>query len=153
MGRDSIRQNSLECNRSHSFLSNPAYTRRYVGDDAEVAGVTADMLRPVRKTVADVLGPQVGRELTCRVLRGSEEGAAELLLTQGAKVEIDRMLYRMHTHFAELLYVSSLAHEAGMSNSALHEHFKAATQTSPLQYLEMIHLHKARMLIAGTSGF
>ena len=53
----------------------------------------------------------------------------------------------MHTQFAAPLDVPTLAHEAGMSVSALHEHFKAVTKTSPVQYVKTIRLHKARMLM------
>ena len=128
--------------RSEEWVSTPAMT-------PEVADVTIRLLQSLyAKADADVLGPQLVRELTYRVLRGSEGGALQdLLLMQGAKAQIHRVLHRMHTRFAEPLHVSSLAHDAGMSISALHEHFKAATRTSPLQYVKMIRLHKARMLM------
>jgi AraC-like DNA-binding protein len=38
-----------------------------------------------------------------------------------------------------------------MSISALHHHFKALTDTSPLQYLKTVRLHKARMLMVQDS--
>ncbi len=53
----------------------------------------------------------------------------------------------MHTAYASPLYVSSLAHDAGMSVSAIHFHFKAVNATSPVQYLKTIRLHKAKMLM------
>ncbi len=128
--------------RGDEWVSTPAMT-------VEVAHVTIRLLESLyAKTDADVLGPQLVRELTYRVLRGSEGGALQnLLLMQGAKAQIHRVLHRMHTHFAEPLHIPLLAREAGMSLSALHENFKAATRTSPLQYLKMIRLHKARMLM------
>ena len=43
--------------------------------------------------------------------------------------------------------MNSLAHEAGMSVSAFHSSFKAVTDTSPLQYIKNVKLHKARMLM------
>ena len=128
--------------RGEEWLTTPAMT-------PDVADVTIRLLQCLyAKADADVLGPQLVRELTYRVLRGSEGGALQdLLQMQGAKAQIHRVLHRMHTHFAEPLQIASLAHEAGMSISALHEHFKAVTQTSPLQYVKMIRLHKARMLM------
>ena len=128
--------------RGDEWLSTPAMT-------PEVADVATRLIKSLyTKTDAEVLGPQLVRELTYRVLRGSEGGALQnLFLLQGAKAQIHRVLHRMHTHFAEPLHIPLLAHEAGMSISALHEHFKAATRTSPLQYMKMIRLHKARMLM------
>ena len=38
-----------------------------------------------------------------------------------------------------------------MSTSALYEHFKDVTGTSPVQYLKTVRLHKARMLLVQES--
>ena len=40
-----------------------------------------------------------------------------------------------------------MADEVGMSVSAFHHRFKAATASSPVQYLKSVRLHKARDLI------
>ncbi|MBB1225571.1 AraC family transcriptional regulator, partial [Klebsiella pneumoniae] len=45
------------------------------------------------------------------------------------------------------LDVEQLAREAGMSVPAFHVHFKAVTQTSPMQYLKSTRLHQARLLM------
>ena len=97
---------------------------------------------------AKVLGPQLVRELTYRVLCGEEGGALRhLLLAHGTEAQIHRILHRMHTDYAAPLDIPSLAQNAAMSVSALHAHFKAVTATSPMQYLKTIRLHKARMLM------
>ena len=98
---------------------------------------------------AHILGPQIVREITYRVLCGARGGALrELIALNGHLSQIQRALERMHANYAQTLDMASLADEAGMSVSAFHHHFKAVTATSPLQYLKTIRLHKARMLMA-----
>lgn len=97
---------------------------------------------------AGVLGPQIVREIHYRVLCGQQGGALQaLLLTGGTRMLMHRILHRMHSDYARPMDIASLANEAGMSVSALHHHFKVLTDTSPLQYLKTIRLHKARMLM------
>ena len=62
-----------------------------------------------------------------------------------------RILHRMHADYARPLHIGTLAGELGMSVSALHHHFKTVTETSPLQYLKTVRLHKARMLMVQDS--
>ncbi len=101
---------------------------------------------------ANVLGPQIVREIIYRVLCGRQGGALqELLLMDGPRMQMHRILHRMHSDYARPFDVSALATEAGMSVSALHHHFKALTATSPLQYLKTVRLHKARMLMVQDS--
>ena len=54
---------------------------------------------------------------------------------------------RIHAAYAETLDLAQLAREAGMSIPAFHQHFKAITQTSPMQYLKSTRLHQARLLM------
>ncbi len=117
--------------------------------NALLSNVTVRLLECLASpTDSKVLGRQLVRELTYRVLCGDEGGALQdLLLANGARTQIHRILHRMHTAYRSPLDVSSMAHEAGMSVSALHFHFKAVTATSPVQYLKTIRLHKARMLM------
>jgi AraC-like DNA-binding protein len=97
---------------------------------------------------AKVLGPQIVREITYRVLCGRRGGALQaLLLVDGTRAQILHILHRIHSDYVCSLDVADLADEAGMSVSALHHHFKEVTATSPLRYLKTIRLHKARMLM------
>jgi AraC-like DNA-binding protein len=43
--------------------------------------------------------------------------------------------------------IENLARESGMSGSTFHSSFKAVTNTSPLQYIKQVRLHKARALM------
>jgi AraC-like DNA-binding protein len=97
---------------------------------------------------AQVLGPQMVREVMYRVLRGQRGGALQQLLPMDeTRLQMHRVLHRMHADYARPLNIGALASELGMSISALHHHFKAVTDTSPLQYLKTVRLHKARMFM------
>jgi AraC-like DNA-binding protein len=98
---------------------------------------------------ARILGPQIVREITYRVLCGSRGGSlVALVALNGRLSRIQRALDRMHANYAQAIDIAALAEEAGLSVSAFHHSFKAVTATSPLQYLKTIRLHKARMLMA-----
>jgi len=95
-----------------------------------------------------VLGPQIVREITCRVLCGEQGGALRAAAALHSRFgQVNRTVQRIHSEYARDLTVEELAGMAGMSASAFHQNFKAVTSTSPLQYLKTIRLHKARMLM------
>jgi len=97
---------------------------------------------------AQVLGPQIVREITYRVLCGEHGGSLRALIALNGRLsQVQRALARMHASYSGALDVAGLAGDAGMSVSAFHHNFKAVTATSPLQYLKSIRLHKARMLM------
>jgi len=50
-------------------------------------------------------------------------------------------------NFDQPFSIEVLAEEARMSTSALHQHFKAVTSLSPLQYQKQLRLQEARRLI------
>ncbi len=101
---------------------------------------------------AAVLGPQVVREIIYRVLCGRRGGALHALLEMdGTRLQMHRILHRMHSEYARRFEVPALASDAGMSVSALHHHFREVTGNSPLQYLKTVRLHKARMLMVQES--
>jgi AraC-like DNA-binding protein len=118
--------------------------------DVALSDAAVRMLEAMRSPMdAAVLGPQVVREIIYRVLCGQRGGALQSLLeTDGTRMQMHRILHRMHSEYARRLDVARLAQQAGMSVSALHHHFKALTATSPLQYLKTVRLHKARMMMA-----
>lgn len=97
---------------------------------------------------ARILGPQIVREITYRVLLGELGGNLRALAAPHSHFgQISRVLHRIHAEYARTLDMASLAREAGMSVSTFHAHFKAVTSSSPLQYLKTVRLHKARMLM------
>ncbi|MBV6753736.1 AraC family transcriptional regulator [Pseudomonas chlororaphis] len=101
-----------------------------------------------RPLEAEILGPALVREIYFRALTGEQGGAMRAALTlQGQFGKIAKAIRRIHGAFSLSLSVEQLAAEAGMSVPSFHSHFKAVTQTSPLQYLKSIRLHQARLLM------
>jgi AraC-like DNA-binding protein len=97
---------------------------------------------------ARILGPQLVREITYRVLCGRQGSALRAAAALHSRFgQVNRALQRIHAEYARDFSVEDLADIAGMSPSAFHQNFKALTSTSPLQYLKTIRLHKARMLM------
>jgi AraC-like DNA-binding protein len=97
---------------------------------------------------ARILGPQIVREITYRVLCGQQGGALRAAAALHSRFgQVNRTVQRIHAEYARDLTVEELAETAGMSASAFHQNFKAVTSTSPMQYLKTIRLHKARMLM------
>lgn len=95
-----------------------------------------------------VLGPALLRELYFRILSGAQ--GATLRSVLGERGHLGRValaLKRIHADYAERLDVSRLAREAGLGPAAFHAHFKAVTQTTPMQYLKSTRLHRARLLM------
>ena len=147
------------------LLSLDDATESYGGIPTDYVRVIAPAVSPMFSSIAvrfaealtsssdsKVLGPHLVRELLYRALRGSAGTALRsLLLGSETRAHIHRILQRMHRDYAEPLDLSTLAHEVGMSSSSLHYHFKAVTRTSPVQYLKMLRLHKARMLMVQQS--
>lgn len=94
---------------------------------------------------ARILGPQILREVTYRVLCG-EGGLSlrSLFAVEGRLAQIQRAISRIQNEYGQALDIATLAREAGMSVSAFHHNFKAVTGSSPMQYLKTTRLHKAR---------
>ena len=124
-----------------SMLSSPI--------DADMRATVWRLLQALSRPLeAAVLGPNLLRELYFRVLTGAQGGAMrEALALKGQYGRIGRALRRIHAGYAEALDLAQLAREAGMSIAAFHQHFKAITQTSPIQYLKSTRLHQARLLM------
>jgi AraC-like DNA-binding protein len=118
--------------------------------DARLSEAAVRLLECLRDPAeARILGPQVVREITYRVLCGRHGGALRAAAALHSRFgQVNRALQRIHAEYALNLSVEDLAETAGMSASAFHQNFKAVTTTSPLQYLKTIRLHKARMLMA-----
>lgn len=97
---------------------------------------------------ARVLGPQIVREITYRVLCGRNGDALRALIAVNGRFnQIQHVIGYMHVNYSQAFDIASLADRAGMSISAFHRSFKAVTASSPLQYMKAIRLHKARMLM------
>jgi AraC-like DNA-binding protein len=107
-------------------------------------------LRAMRNPLeAAILGPALVREIYFRVFVGEQGGSMRAALSRhGNFGRISKALRKIHLSYAEALSVEDLAAEAKMSVPSFHAHFKATTNTSPLQYIKSTRLHQARLLMA-----
>jgi AraC-like DNA-binding protein len=97
---------------------------------------------------ARVLGSQIVREITYRVLTGRQgDGLRAAMDFTGHFAQINRALLNIHEKFADPVTVDELASSVGMSQSVFHLHFRAVTSTSPVQYIKAIRLHRARSIM------
>jgi AraC-like DNA-binding protein len=95
-----------------------------------------------------VLAPLIARELLYRVLRGPEGWRlAQIGAGDGHAQRIAKAIGWLKEHFAEPLRVEEIARRVHMSPSSFHEHFKAVTAMSPLQYQKLLRLQEARRLL------
>ncbi len=95
-----------------------------------------------------ILGPMIVREIIYRVLCGENGEALQALAYRNRRFfQIARVLNEIHKNYNESLDVRTLAMEAGMGVSTFHASFKAVTNTSPLQYIKSVRLHRARVLM------
>ena len=95
-----------------------------------------------------VLGPTIRREIHYRLLLSSRgRMLRELLVSDSHASRIAKAIQRVRAEFHTPLAIADLAKAAGMSASSFHEHFKAVTGTTPLQYRKDLRLIAARALL------
>jgi AraC-like DNA-binding protein len=117
--------------------------------DGELAGAFERLLRLLDTPAAiPVLGQQTLREIYYWLLTGPHGAEiARLTSPDGHAQRIGRALRLLREHFDRPLRVGDLARAANMSPSSFHQHFKALTNLSPLQYQKQLRLIEARRLI------
>lgn len=99
---------------------------------------------------ARVLLPLVTREIIFRLLAGEQSARLRQVAVLGGQTDrIARAIERLRNDFDKPLRIENLAHELGMSASGFHEHFKAVTALSPLQFQKQLRLQEARRLLLG----
>jgi len=110
-------------------------------------------------TDAELLAPLVVDEILIRLLRSSIGPRVALIGQQESGVQrVAEAVSWVREHFAQPMAVDALADLVHMSVSSFHQHFKAVTSMSPLQYQKVLRLHEARrlmlsrMLDAGSAG-
>lgn len=129
---------------------------RVEATDAEVADAALRLLRLLdRPAAVPVLHAQLVRELHYWLLAGRHGPALRRLgWPNGPAQRLARAIALLRTDFARALPVERLADVAGMSPSSFHQHFRAATSLSPLQFQKQLRLIEARrlMLAEGASA-
>jgi AraC-like DNA-binding protein len=97
---------------------------------------------------AKPLAPLIRQEILYRLLSGpSGSRLLEISRRDSPSNRVAKALDWLREHFAEGLMVGELAHHAGMSPSSFHQHFKAVTGMTPIQYQKRIRLHEARRIL------
>lgn len=99
---------------------------------------------------ARILLPLITREIVFRLLTGEQGARLRRLAVLGGHTDrIARAIERLRHDFDKPLRIEGLAKEFGMSSSGFHEHFKAVTAMSPLQFQKQLRLQEARRLLLG----
>lgn len=119
--------------------------------DFDLLDATARLLRLVdAPPEARALAPLVMREIVYRLLIGEEGHRLRHLPELGGHTHrIAKAIDRMRKEFDQPLKSDELAKDLGMSLSGFHQHFKAITNLSPLQYQKQLRLTEARRLMLG----
>lgn len=103
-----------------------------------------------RPTDVPVMAPMIRREILWRLLAGDAgEMIRQIGSQDGRLARVQRVIRRLREHYADPIRIADLADLAGMSETSLHRHFKAATSMSPLQFLKQVRLQQARNLLLG----
>jgi AraC-like DNA-binding protein len=97
---------------------------------------------------ARFLAPLITREIVYRLLIGEQAGRLRHIAVQGGHTDrIVRAIERFRKEFDQPLRIDDIARDLGMSVSSFHNHFKAVTAMSPLQFQKRLRLQEARRLM------
>ncbi len=106
------------------------------------------------------LAPLIEREILYRLLMGPHGPTLRRMATGDSRLgRIGRAIAWIRTYYREPLRIGDIASAANMSPSSLHEHFKAVTTLTPLEFQKQLRLQEARRLMlakgatAGAASF
>lgn len=89
----------------------------------------------------NIMAPLLLREIHFRMLLEDHSGMLRLLARPDShESRINKAILKIQNDFSEAIAVEDLASLAGMSTSGFHQHFKAMTAKTPLQYLKDMRL-------------
>jgi AraC-like DNA-binding protein len=95
-----------------------------------------------------VLGPLAEQEILYHLLAGPDGSRMRhITSSQGPVAQVGRAIAWIGKNFRRRFSIGRLAAEAGMSPSSLHEHFRAVTAMTPLQFQKQLRLQEARSLM------
>ncbi|MBR0645905.1 AraC family transcriptional regulator [Plastoroseomonas hellenica] len=126
------------------------------GPSLAVSPVTTDLLDAAARLVRllgsphDIppLAPLAEREILYRLLTGEQGARLCQIAHAGSRLQqVNRAITWIRANFDRPFRIEQVAAAAHMSASALHEHFKAVTAMTPLQYQKQLRLQEARRLI------
>ena len=109
------------------------------------ARLVESMANPVE---AEVLAPLLVDEILMRLLLCPVGPRVAQIGRQGSSVQrVAKALSWLCEHFAQPVTLEGLADLVHMSVSSFHQHFKAVTTMTPLQYQKVLRLQEARRLM------
>ena len=116
---------------------------------SELSGAVGRLLRSLHNpNDARILAPLALREFLYHILLGEQGKRLRSVAVRDSRANrIAAVLRFMHDNSSHTLTVEELARRASMSASTFHHNFKSMTSLPPLQYLKMIRLHQARLLM------
>jgi len=117
--------------------------------DGEVADAALRLMKLLERPASvPVLQTQMVREMHYWLLAGRHGSAIRRLGWPDGHVQrVARAVAVMRTDYSQRLPVERLADAAGMSPSSFHQHFRAVTSLSPLQFQKQLRLIEARRLM------
>lgn len=106
------------------------------------------LVRMLESPGAVVLYPSIMREICFWLLTGAHGAeVCKLTLPGSHTLRIAEAISLLRDNFARCVRVEQLASTAKMSPSSFHQHFKALTSMTPLQYQKQLRLLEARRLM------
>jgi AraC-like DNA-binding protein len=117
--------------------------------DTEVADAAARLMRLLERPASlALLQASIVREIHYWLLAGRHGGAIRRLgLADNHARRVARAVAIIRSEYARPLRVERLAAAAGMSPSSFHEHFRAVTSLTPLQFQKQLRLIEARRMM------
>lgn len=96
------------------------------------------------------LAPLVTREILYRLLTGPDGGIIRSMTQSDSRLnQIARAIFWIREHYREAYRIEDAANVAHMSLSSFHQHFRAITGMSPLEFRTQLRLQEARRLMVG----
>lgn len=142
-------------------LSNPPRAAPASGPCVFVGQVDAPLTECVlrlakmamKPDAANILYPSVMREICYWLLTGPYGAEiAKLTLPDSHTDRVANAIYYLRDNFAQTLRVEQLAEVARMSLSSFHQHFRAMTSMTPVQYQKQLRLLEARRLMVSEAA-
>lgn len=98
----------------------------------------------------DALAPLVTREILYRLLTGPDGAIIRSMTQADSRLnQVARAILWIREHYREAYRIEEAANVAHMSLSSFHQHFKAVTGLSPLEFRTQLRLQEARRLMVG----
>ncbi|MBZ5587556.1 MAG: AraC family transcriptional regulator [Acidobacteriia bacterium] len=116
--------------------------------DASIVAAATRLVELIGQPGAELLAPLVVDEILIRLLLSSIGArVAQVGVAESGVHGIAKAVSWLRANFSQPMKVEELAELAHMSASSFHQHFKAVTSMSPLQYQKVLRLQEARRLM------